>query len=233
MIWHVERFLSFRNLSKQLAIYSLLVYGRTKWIAISVWDFLIFSSKISPFSVWVFLHSPLHAAAKESKGGERGSSLMIRTWSRYVRTQIATGPFSSLWETIGIEWASKRTDANALSSLSSQCEYDFKSKNGLKIHVSFRASEKRSGQRGLGSGQECQQRHYHRRQNHHHQALCMLTVCYYHVSVLPLNRYFGRMATTPRTTGSWEHLLMCQRCAVCMVQKILVRSCSFSKTTFV
>ena len=136
MIWHVERFLSFGNLSKQLAIYSLLVYGRTKWIVISVWDFLIFSSKISPFSVWVFLHSPLHAAAKESKGGERGSSLMIRTWSRYVRTQIATGPFSSLWETIGIEWTSKRTDANALSSLlCNQCENEFKSENGLKIRV--------------------------------------------------------------------------------------------------
>ena len=35
---------------------------------------------------------------------------MIRTWSRYVGTQIATGPFSSLWETIGIDRGSKRAE---------------------------------------------------------------------------------------------------------------------------
>ena len=45
--------------------------------------------------------------------------------------------------------------------------------------------------------------------------------------------WIGISAEWLTTKGSWEHLLMCQRCAVCMVQKILVRSCSFSKTTFV
>lgn len=80
---------------------------------------------------------------------------------------------------------------------------------------------------------DCQQMHYHHcglwavessSFESPSSSLCMLTVCYYHVSVLPLNRYFGRMATT---MGSWEHLLMCQRCAVCMLQKIILHS--FSK----
>ena len=75
----------------------MLASIEAKWSRVSVWDFS--SSRISPFSL-------LDAPGKEREA----SRLMIRTWSRYVGTQIATGPFSSLWETIGIDRGSKRAE---------------------------------------------------------------------------------------------------------------------------
>ena len=198
MLWHQERFLFFRNCSKK--VYKF-VCRRAKWSAVSVWDLSIFSFRISQFSS--------ACSCKRKQGVEREASLMIRTWSRYVGTQIATGPFSSLWETMGIEWASKRTDANALSSL--QCAISVRKTSHLKMvwrttcdikfsslretiviasvwRLSTNALSSLSAVESLSSASQSPS-----------SSLCMPTVCYYHVSVLPLNRYFGRMAVNHHT----------------------------------
>ena len=107
-----------------------------------------------------------------------------------------------------------------------QCDNDFRSETGLKIHGSKAQKFLRNDRDGvgIGSGQRLPTNAVSSllvgNLSSSSSSLCMLTVCYYHVSVLPLNRYFGRMANHHRELRT--PINVSARCALCMAQKTVV-----------